>query len=118
MAEKESIRLTARTGEFTRIVERATESSAAQPSRTSHTSLLKSHYRGRQCSLFCSCAPSPREYTVSRGVPDNKLRKNLCLVVFSVKAQNELSDLKYTFLVVANNNKMIDYLSKRIIKLF
>jgi len=31
MAEKESIRLTARTGEFTRIVERATESSAAQP---------------------------------------------------------------------------------------
>ena len=28
-AEKESIRLTARTGEFTRIVERATESSAA-----------------------------------------------------------------------------------------
>ena len=64
------IRLTARTGEFTRIVERATESSAAQPSRTSHTSLLKSHYLGRQCSLFCSCAPSPREYTVSRGDPD------------------------------------------------
>ena len=31
LAEKESIRLTARTGEFTRIVERATESSAAQP---------------------------------------------------------------------------------------
>ena len=70
LAEKESIRLTARTGEFTRIVERATESSAAQPSRTSHTSLLKSHYLGRQCSLFCSCAPSPREYTVSRGDPD------------------------------------------------
>ena len=46
------------------------------------------------------------------------VQKSLCLVVFSVKAQNELSDLKYTFLVVANNNKMIDYLSKRIIKLF
>lgn len=45
-------------------------------------------------------------------------QKSLFLVVFSVKAQNELSDLKYTFLVVANNNKMIDYLSKRIIKLF
>lgn len=46
------------------------------------------------------------------------VQKSLCLVVFSVKAQNELSDLKYTFLVVANNNKMIDYLSKRTIKLF
>lgn len=45
-------------------------------------------------------------------------RESLCLVVFSVKAQNELSDLKYTLLVVANNNKMIDYLSKRTIKLF
>lgn len=33
LAEKESIRLSAGTGEFTRIVERATESSAAQPSR-------------------------------------------------------------------------------------
>ena len=38
---------------------------------TAHTALLKSHCRGRQCSLFCLCAPFPREYTVSRGVPDN-----------------------------------------------
>lgn len=45
-------------------------------------------------------------------------RESLCLVIFSVEAQNELSDLKYTFLVVANNNKMIDYLSKITIKLF
>ena len=45
-------------------------------------------------------------------------QKSLCLVVFSVKAQNVLSDLKYMFLVVANNNKMIDYLSKITIKLF
>ena len=37
---------------------------------TAHTALLKSHCRGRQCSLFCLCAPFPREYTVSRGVPD------------------------------------------------
>ena len=36
---------------------------------TAHTALLKSHFRRRQCSLFCLCAPFPREYTVSRGVP-------------------------------------------------
>lgn len=55
---------------------------------------------------------------VERATESSAAQKSLCLVVFSVKAQNKLSDLKYTFLVVANNNKMIDYLSKRTIKLF
>ncbi len=35
------------------------------------TALLKSHCRGRQCSLLCLFAPFPHGYTVSRGVPDN-----------------------------------------------
>ena len=39
--------------------------------RAAHTALLKSHCRGRQCSLLCLCAPFPHGYTVSRGVPDN-----------------------------------------------
>ena len=38
---------------------------------TAHTALLKSHCRLRQCSLLCLCAPFPRGYTVSRGVPGN-----------------------------------------------
>lgn len=70
-------------------------------------------------SLLCFERRVSKNSKVIFGVPDILIaQKSLCLVVFSVKAQNELSDLKYTFLVVANNNKMIDYLSKRIIKLF
>ena len=38
---------------------------------TAHTALLKSHCRLRQCSLLCLCAPFPRGYTISRGVPGN-----------------------------------------------
>ena len=33
------------------------------PGDASHTALLKSHCRGRQCSLFCLCAPFPHAST-------------------------------------------------------
>ena len=33
------------------------------PVRTAHTALLKSHCRGRQCSLLCLCAPFPHAST-------------------------------------------------------
>ena len=51
------------------------------PGDASHTALLKSHCRGRQCSLFCLCAPFPREYTVSRGDPDLAMPRNDILCV-------------------------------------
>ena len=41
------------------------------PAGSPITALLKSHCRGRQCSLFCLFAPFPHGYIVSRGVPDN-----------------------------------------------
>ena len=68
MAEKESIRLTAGTGEFTRIVERATESSAAQPSRAINVCLIAQNLSSRRkrgqlllCNkhLFCSAGFLP-----------------------------------------------------------
>ena len=39
------------------------------PGDASHTALLKSHCRGRQCSILCLVAPfSPRKYkSISRG---------------------------------------------------
>lgn len=67
-AEKESIRLTARTGEFTRIVERATESSAAQPSCAIKICLIAQNLSSRRkrgqlllCNkhLFCSAGFLP-----------------------------------------------------------
>ena len=39
------------------------------PAGSPITALLKSHFRRRQCSLFCLCVPFPHGYTVSRGVP-------------------------------------------------
>lgn len=68
LAEKESIRLTARTGEFTRIVERATESSAAQPSCAINVCLIAQNLSSRRkrgqlllCNkhLFCSAGFLP-----------------------------------------------------------
>ena len=35
----------------------------------SHTSLLKSHYRKRQCSLLCLCVPLPHKYKYLAGSP-------------------------------------------------
>ena len=51
------------------------------PGDASHTALLKSHCRGRQCSLFCLCAPFPHGYTVSRGDPDLAMPRNDILCV-------------------------------------
>ena len=51
------------------------------PGDASHTALLKSHCRERQCSLFCLCAPFPCEYTVSRGDPDLAMTRNDILCV-------------------------------------
>ena len=46
------------------------------PGDASHTALLKSHCRGRQCSLFCLCAPFPASTQYPAGTPDLAVPRN------------------------------------------
>ena len=46
------------------------------PGDASHTALLKSHCRGRQCSLFCLYAPFPASTQYPAGTPDLAVPRN------------------------------------------